>query len=81
MGEIPLKSISFMKNQYLLFTVWPRKYAHSSFSSLVHSLLPKDTIFRTYFMKINTCPRGKRPQFLKSKVSRLIFVQKYSPFL
>ena len=23
--------------------VWPRKYAHSSFSSLVQSLLPKDT--------------------------------------
>ena len=28
--------------------VWPRKYAHSSFSSLVQSLLPKDTLLRTY---------------------------------
>ena len=28
--------------------VWPRKYAHSSFSSLVQSSLPKDTLVRTY---------------------------------
>ena len=27
---------------------WPRKYAHSGFSSLVQSLLPKDTLLRTY---------------------------------
>ena len=26
--------------------VWPRKVAHSSFSSWVHSLLPKDNIFK-----------------------------------
>ena len=25
---------------------WPRKYAHSSFSSLVQSLLPKDNLLR-----------------------------------
>ena len=31
--------------------VWPRKYAHSSFSSLVQSLLPNDTLLRTYFKK------------------------------
>ena len=28
--------------------VWPRKYAHSSFSSLVQSLLPLDSLLRTY---------------------------------
>ena len=31
------------------FLVWPRKYLHSSFISLVQSLLPKDTLLRTYF--------------------------------
>ena len=29
-----------------------RKYAHSSFSSLVQSLLPKDTILRTYLTSL-----------------------------
>ena len=29
--------------------VWPRKYAHSGFSSLVQFLLPKDTLLRTYY--------------------------------
>ena len=29
-----------------------RKYAHSSFSSLVQSLLPKDTLLRTYLTQI-----------------------------
>ena len=29
--------------------VWPRKNAHSSFSSLVHSLLPKDNPFKNIF--------------------------------
>ena len=29
--------------------VWPRKYVHTSFSSLVQSLIPKDTLLRTYF--------------------------------
>ena len=28
-----------------------QKYAHSSFSSLVQSLLPRDTLLRTYFMQ------------------------------
>ena len=32
----------------LVRLVWPRKYAHSSFSSLVQSLLPKDTLLRTF---------------------------------
>ena len=27
----------------------PRKFAHSSFSSLVHSLLPKDNLFENTF--------------------------------
>ena len=27
----------------------PRKFANSSFSSLVHSLLPKDTLFKNTF--------------------------------
>ena len=27
-----------------------RKYVHSSFSSLVQSLLPKDTLLRTYLL-------------------------------
>ena len=26
--------------------VWPRKLAHSCFSSSVHSLLPKDSLFK-----------------------------------
>ena len=30
------------------FIVWPRKYAHSRFSSVLQSLLPKDTLLRTY---------------------------------
>ena len=29
--------------------VRPKNYAHSGFSSLVQSLLPKDTLLRTYF--------------------------------
>ena len=32
--------------------VWPRKYAHSSVSSLVWSLLPKDTLLRTYLTSL-----------------------------
>ena len=32
--------------------VWPRKYAHSSFNSLVHSLLPNDTLLRTYLTSL-----------------------------
>ena len=31
------------------YLVWPRKYAHSGFSCLMHSLLQKDTLLRTYF--------------------------------
>ena len=27
---------------------WPRNFAHSSFSSLVHSLLPTDSVLRTF---------------------------------
>ena len=34
--------------QLITIKHWPRKYAHSSFSSLVQSLLPKDTLLRTY---------------------------------
>ena len=34
---------------------WPRKYAHSSFSFLVQSLLPKDTLLRTYLFESNGC--------------------------
>ena len=41
MGEISLKSISFMKNQYCYLLT---------------------------FMKINTCPRGRKTQLLKSKL-------------
>ena len=33
----------------------PRKYAHSGFSSLVQSLLPKDTILRTYLIAKISC--------------------------
>ena len=33
-------------NQDIYSHVW--KYAHSSFSSLMQSLLPKDTLLRTY---------------------------------
>ena len=28
------------------FLVWPRKFAHSGFSSLVYSLLPGDNLFK-----------------------------------
>ena len=38
--------------QKLASLVWPTKYAHSGFSSLVQSLLPKDTLLRTYLMLI-----------------------------
>ena len=30
-------------------TNWARKFVHSSFSSLVHSLLPKDNLFKNIF--------------------------------
>ena len=30
----------------------PRKYAHSSYSSLVQSLPPKDTLLRTYLTSL-----------------------------
>ena len=30
-------------------TNWARKFAHSSFSSLVHFLLPKDNLFKNLF--------------------------------
>ena len=32
--------------------VWPSKYAHSSFSSLVQSSLPKDILLRTYLTSL-----------------------------
>ena len=31
---------------------WPRNFAHSSFSSLVHSLLPTDNIFKNIFVSV-----------------------------
>ena len=33
--------------------VWSRKFAHSSFSSLVHSLVPKDKLFKNIFQGEN----------------------------
>ena len=50
-----------MKPKWL---VWPRKYAHSSFSSLVQSLLPKYTLLRTYFTPNR--PKGTKYSFIKS---------------
>ena len=51
---------SLMKPKWL---VWPRKYAHSSFSSMVHSLLPKDTLLRLYLTSLQlvtgTCGGGR----------------------
>ena len=38
-----------MRPKWPKLIVWPRKYAHSGFSSLMHSLGPKDTPLRTYF--------------------------------
>ena len=37
-----------MRLKWLKQLIWPIKYAHSSFSSLVYSSLPKDTLLRTY---------------------------------
>ena len=41
------------KNLWFFFIlyhiVWPRKLVHSSFSSSVHSLLPKDNLFKNIF--------------------------------
>ena len=34
--------------------VWPRNYANSSFSSLVHSFLPKDTLLRIYYLQVQS---------------------------
>ena len=45
--------------------VWPRKYAHSSFSSLVQSLLPKNTLLRTYVIVCLTKPEGHEIQKLR----------------
>ena len=33
--------------------VWPRKYAHSGFSSLVQSLISRDSLLRTYLIRFN----------------------------
>ena len=48
---------------------WPKlaslaqKYVHPSFRSLVHSLLPKNTLLRTYFTSLQlvtgTCGGGR----------------------
>ena len=38
-----------MKPKWQKLASRPRKYAHSSFSSLVQSLLPKDTLLRTNY--------------------------------
>ena len=44
---------------------WPKlaslaqKVAHSSFSSLVQSLLPKDTFLRTYIRLLGLCDGGR----------------------
>ena len=35
--------------------VWPRKYAYSSFSSLVQYLLPKDTLLSAYLLPQKQC--------------------------
>ena len=43
-------SIDILK--HLRNLVWPRIYAHSSISSLVQSLLPKDTLLRTYLTSL-----------------------------
>ena len=38
-----------MRPEWLKLTSWPRKFAHSCFSSLVHSLPPKDNLFNNIF--------------------------------
>ena len=40
-----------MKPKWQKLASLPQKYADSSFSSLVQSLLPKDTLLRTYSNK------------------------------
>ena len=39
--------------------VWPRKYAHPGFDSLVQSLLPKDILLRTYLPPSSLIRRTK----------------------
>ena len=46
---------------------WPRKYSHSSFSSLVQYLLPKDTLLRTY---LNCIKIGKMSSFQMNQHSK-----------
>ena len=41
-----------MKPNWQKLASLARKYAHSSFSSLVQSLLPKDTLLRTYLTSL-----------------------------
>ena len=43
---------SLMKPKWQKLASLARKYAHSSFSSLVKSLLPKDTLLRTYLTSL-----------------------------
>ena len=45
---------SLMKPKWQKLASRPRKYAHSSVSSLVQSLLPKDTLLRTYYQLSKT---------------------------
>ena len=40
-----------MKPKWQKLASLARKYAHSSFSSLVQSLLPRDTLLRTYLTR------------------------------
>ena len=35
-----------MRPKWPKLATWPRKFAHSSFTSSVHSLLPKDNLFK-----------------------------------
>ena len=61
-----------MRPKWLNVLVWPRKFAHSSFSSLVHSLLPKDNLFKNIFpIHIDTVSIGLT--IVHHKGSQVIF--------
>ena len=48
----PVDFEHFQQGDYEMQLVWPRKYAHSSFSSFVQSLLLKDNLLRTYLTSL-----------------------------
>ena len=42
-----------------------KKFTHSSFSSLVHSLFPKDNIFKNISVKLISYQPGRHLEYIK----------------